>query len=72
MDPHSKDETLSQDVAPLRKRIYEITRTPHIRERRKGWRKVKEATKRRLSEREEEEELQVLTQRFPHGIWKES
>lgn len=24
------------------------------------------------SEKEEEEELQVLTQRFPHGLWKES
>lgn len=38
-------------VAPLGKSIYEITRTLHIRERRKGWRKVKETTMRTLRER---------------------
>lgn len=38
-------------VAPLGKGIYETKRTLHIRERRKGWRKVKETIMRTLSQR---------------------
>lgn len=50
---HGEAEPLSQEGGTLGKRIYEITRTFHIRERRErreGWRKVKATTVRALRE----------------------